>query len=84
MVYSECDLSTTGPRMAISIKGSVKEGPRWRKRIRSERLDGEIWSAFWLAILGNSIDFLSIFFVYDLDSCTLIKTSRVREKEKVI
>jgi len=26
MVHSEHDLSTTGPCMAISIKGSVKEG----------------------------------------------------------
>jgi len=26
-VHFECDLSMTGPRMAISIKGSVKEGP---------------------------------------------------------
>jgi len=27
-VHFEHDLSTTGPCMAISIKGSVKEGPR--------------------------------------------------------
>jgi len=27
-VHYECDLSTTGPRTAILIKGSVKEGPR--------------------------------------------------------
>ena len=30
-----------------------------------------------LAVLGNSINFLSVFFVCDLDSCILIKTSRV-------
>jgi len=28
VVYFEHDLSTTGPCMAILIKGSVKEGPR--------------------------------------------------------
>jgi len=38
----------------------------------------------WLAILGNSVGFLSIFFVCDLDNCTLIKTSRVQGKEQVI
>jgi len=27
-VYFEHDLSTTGPHMAISIKGSLKEGPK--------------------------------------------------------
>jgi len=52
--------------------------------MRSEGLDREKWSAFWLAILGNLVDFLSIFFVYDSDSCTLIKTSRVQEKGQAI
>ena len=33
--------------------------------MRSEGLDGGTWSAFWLAILGNTADFLSIFFVCD-------------------
>ena len=28
VVYFEYNLSTTGPRMAISIKESIKEGPR--------------------------------------------------------
>ena len=28
VVHFEHDLSTTGPHTAISIKGSVKEGPR--------------------------------------------------------
>jgi len=55
-----------------------------KERMRSEGLDGGIWSAFWLAILGNAIDFLSIFFVCDSNSCILIKTSRVREKGQVI
>ena len=27
VVYSEHDLSTTGPRVAIPIKGSLKKGP---------------------------------------------------------
>ena len=31
----------------------------------------------WLAVLENSVEFLSIFFVCDSDNCTLIKTSRV-------
>ena len=48
--------------------------------MRSEGSDGEILSAFWLTILENSIDFLSVFFVCDLDSCILIKTSRVQGK----
>ena len=52
--------------------------------MRSEGLDRETWSAFWLAVLGNSVDFLSIFFVCDLDSCTLIKTSRIQGKEQAI
>jgi len=50
--------------------------------MRSEGSDGGTWSAFWLAVLGNSIDFLFIFFVCDSDSCILIKTSRVQEKTK--
>ena len=45
--------------------------------MRSEGLDGRAWSAFWLAVLGNSANFLSIFFVRDLNSCILIKASRV-------
>ena len=45
--------------------------------MRSEELDGGTWLAFWLAVLGNSVGFLSVFFVFDLDSCILIKTSRV-------
>jgi len=52
--------------------------------MRSEGSDERAWSAFWLAVLGNSADFLSIFFVYDSNSCILIKTSRVREKEQAI
>jgi len=48
--------------------------------MRSEGLDGGTWSAFWLAVLGNSVNFLSIFFVYNSDSCILIKTSRVQRK----
>jgi len=50
----------------------------------SEGSDGRAWSAFWLAVLGNSTDFLSIFFVCDLNSCILIKTSRVQEKGQAI
>ena len=49
--------------------------------MRSEKSDRGTWSAFWLAILGNSTDFLSIFFVCDSNSCILIKTSRVRVME---
>jgi len=48
--------------------------------MRSKRLDRRAWLAFWLAVLGNSANFLSIFFVCDLNSCILIKTSRVEEK----
>jgi len=55
-----------------------------KERMRSERLDRGTWSAFWLAILGNAIDFLSIFFVCDSNSCILIKTSRVRGKGQAI
>jgi len=42
------------------------------------------WSAFWLAILGDAVDFLSIFFVCDSNSCILIKTSRVQGKGQAI
>jgi len=52
--------------------------------MRSEGLDRGTWLAFWLAVLGNSVDFLSIFFVCDSDSCILIKTSRVQGKEQAI
>ena len=52
--------------------------------MRSEGLDRGTWLAFWLAVLGNSVDFLSVFFVYDLDSCILIKTSRVQGKRQEI
>ena len=48
--------------------------------MRREGLDRGTWSAFWLAILGNSANFLSIFFVCDLNSCILIKTSGVQGK----
>ena len=47
-------------------------------------MDGGTWSAFWLAILGSSVNFLSIFFVCDLNSCILIKSSRVRGKGQAI
>jgi len=52
--------------------------------MRGEGLDGQTWLAFWLAVLGNSVDFLSAFFVCDSDSCILIKTSRVQEKGQAI
>ena len=52
--------------------------------MRSKGLDRGTWLAFWLAVLGNSVDFLSVFFVCDLDSCILIKTSRVQEKGQAI
>ena len=52
--------------------------------MRSEGLDGGTWSAFWLAVLGNSVNFLSVLFVCDSDSCILIKTSRVRGKGQEI
>jgi len=48
--------------------------------MRSEGSDRGTWSAFWLAVLGNSVEFLSVFFVCDLDMCILIKTSRVQGK----
>ena len=47
-------------------------------------MDGRTWLAFWLAVLGNPADFLSIFFVCDSNSCILIKPSRVREKGQEI
>jgi len=52
--------------------------------MRSEGSDRGAWSAFWLAVLGNSVDFLSVFFVCDSDSCILIKTSRVRGEGQAI
>jgi len=52
--------------------------------MRSEGSDRGTWSAFWLAVLGNSIGFLSVFFVFDLDSCILIKTSRVQGKGQTV
>ena len=52
--------------------------------MRNEGPDKGAWLAFWMAVLGNSTDFLSIFFVYDSNSCILIKTSRVREKGQAI
>jgi len=52
--------------------------------MRSERSDRGTWSAFCLAVLGNSVGFFSVFFVFDLDSCILIKTSRVQGKEQGI
>ena len=55
-----------------------------KEQMRSEGSDGGTWSAFWLAILENAVDFLSIFFVCDSNSCILIKTSRVREKGQAI
>ena len=42
--------------------------------MRSKGLDGGTWSAFWLAVLGNSVNVLSVFFVCDSDSCILIVT----------
>jgi len=52
--------------------------------MRSKVSDGGTWSAFWLAVLGHSVDFLSVFFVCDLDSCILIKTSRAQGKGQAI
>jgi len=52
--------------------------------MRSEESDGRTWSAFWLAVLGNSVDFFFVFFICDSDSCILIKTSRVRGKGQAI
>ena len=52
--------------------------------MRGEGLDRGTWSAFWLAILGNAVNFLSIFFVCDLNSCILIKTSRIQGKGQAI
>ena len=75
---------------ARSLRGHVDiREPQRRARIRKEQMrregsDREGWSAFWLAILGNAVDFLSIFFVCDSDSCILIKTPRVREKGQAI
>ena len=55
-----------------------------KERMRSEGLDEGTWSVFWLAILENAVDFLSIFFVCDSNSCILIKISRVRGKGQAI
>ena len=52
--------------------------------MRSEGLDGGTWSAFWLVVLGNPVNFPFVFFVCDSNSCILIKTSRVQGKEQVI
>jgi len=49
--------------------------------MRSKGLDGGIWSAFWLAVLGNSVDFLSVFFVCDSDSYILNKNLLSMRKE---
>ena len=48
MVHSGYSLFTTGPHVVISIKGSIKGGPRERKEVRNKRSDGEAWSAFLL------------------------------------
>ena len=45
-------------------------------------MDGRTWSAFWLAILGNAIDFLSIFFVCDSNSYILIKPLEYERRDK--
>ena len=42
--------------------------------MRSKGSDRGTWSAFWLAVLGNSVNVLSVFFVCDSDSCILIVT----------
>ena len=52
--------------------------------MRSEGSDGGTWSVFWLAVLENSVGFPSVFFVFDSDSCILIKISRVQEKGQAI
>ena len=82
VVYFEHDLSMTGPYTAISIKENLKE--ELGERMRNEGSDRGTWSVFWLAVLENSIDFLSIFFICDLNSCILIKTSRVQGKKQAI
>ena len=69
-----------------SLRGHIDirepQGRAWIKKeqMRSKGSDRGTWSAFWLAILENSANFLSIFFVCDSNSCILIKTSRVQEK----
>ena len=50
--------------------------------MRNKGLDRRTWSAFWLAVLENSVDFLSIFFVYELDSYIQQKPLEYEEKDK--
>ena len=61
----------------INIREPQRRARIRKERIRNERSDGGGWSAFWLVILGDAINFLSIFFVDGLDSCILVKISRV-------
>ena len=70
--------------MATLIKGNLRGGPGEGECMRSKGSDKGTWSAFWPAVLGNSVDFLSVFFVCDSDSCILIKTSRARGKGQAI
>jgi len=77
-------LYTRSPRGHIDIREPQRRARIRKERIRSEGSNVGGWSAFWLAILGNAVDFLSIFFVCGSDSCILIKTSRVRGKGQAI
>ena len=77
-------LYARSPRGHIDIREPQRRARIRKGRIRSEGSDRGGWSAFWLAILGDAVDFLSIFFVCDSNSCILIKTSRVRGKGQVI
>ena len=78
------DIYDRSPHGHIDIRESQRRARIKKERMRSEGLDGGIWSAFWLAILGTSANFLSIFFVCDSNSCILIKTSRVQGKGQAI
>ena len=72
------------PRGHIDIREPQRRAQIRKEQIRSGGSDRGTWLAFWLAILGNSTNFLSIFFICDLNSCILIKTSRVRGKGQAI
>ena len=83
-LFQTQSLYNRSPHSHIDIRELQGRARIKKERMRSEGSDGGTWSAFWLAILGNSANFLSIFFVCDLNSCILIKTSRVRGKGQEI
>ena len=84
LLFNGIFVSGVTPRSHIDIREPQRRAQIKKEQMRSEKLDGGTWPAFWLAILGTSANFLSIFFVCDSNSCILIKTSRVQRKGQAI